>query len=100
MAASPKSMCVVSLGSGQYLMPADVGMKVVQLMQQALTCRYDYSSDYMSKHYVAGDTPSLSLEMVKPSEIRMPPGAEVEPARRPSRPKAIPQQSLRLPRKD
>lgn len=100
MAASPKPMCVVTVGGGQYLMPTDAGMKVMQLMQQALTCRYDYGTDYMSKAYVAGDTPSLSLEMVKPSEIRMPPGAEVEPARRPSRPKAIPQQSLRLTRKD
>ena len=97
--ATPKSMCVVTIGSDQYLMPTEAGMKVMQLMQQALICRRTYSDDYLHKQYVAGDTPGLSLEMVKPSEILMPPGAAVEPARRPARPKAIAQQSLRLTRK-
>lgn len=94
--ATPKSMCVVTLGSDQYLMPTEAGMKVMQLMQQALMCRNTYSDDFRHKQWVAGDTPGLSLEMVKPSEIRMPPGAAVEPARRPAKPKAIAQQSLRL----
>lgn len=97
--AAHKSMCVVTLAGDQYLMPTEAGMKVMQLMQQALACRYTYSDDYLRKQYVAGDTPSLSLEMVKPSEILMPPGSQVEPARRPARPKAVAQQSLRLTRK-
>lgn len=95
--AAPKPMCAVTIGFETYLMPADAGMKVVQLMQQAATAERDFSRSLHST-YIAGDTPRVEYVAVKQSQIQMPEGAEVTPARR--RAKQIGQQALRLTHKD
>lgn len=72
----PRPMCCVSIGYQSYLMPADAGMKVVQLMQEALRCDRDFSSSLGGHVYVVRDAPEIELAMVKPSQVRP---APVEP---------------------
>lgn len=45
--------------------------------------------------YEAGEPPQISFQVVRPSQIRMQPGADIEPAG----PKRIAKQPLRLTRK-
>lgn len=90
--ANPKPMCVLTIGYCDYIMPAEAGMKVMQLMQQAVSA--DRSSDYRSWH--AGVPAHLAMEMVSADKINMPPGAEIAPARRQATPKRLTQQPLRL----
>lgn len=96
--AAPKPMCAVTIGFETYLMPADAGMKVVQLMQQAVTAE----REFIRETYCVGDTPRVEYVAVKQSQIKMPEGAETTPAqnRTGSTRKRIGQQSLRLPQKD
>lgn len=94
--ATPKPMCAVTIGFETYLMPADAGMKVVQLMTQAVTVEREFGAA-LRDTYSVGDTPRVEYVAVKQSQIKMPEGAETIPAR-PSR-KQISQQSLRLTQK-
>lgn len=94
--APPKSMCVLTIGHYDYLMPADAGMKVMQLMQQAVGADRSVE-DFRSWH--AGQPVHLAMEMVSANKIHMPPGAEIAPARRQASPKRLTQQPLRLARK-
>lgn len=93
--ATPKQqpMCAVTIGFDTYLMPAAAGMKVVELMQQAVTTDRTYGTARDS--YEAGEPPQISFQVVRPSQIRMQPGADIEPAG----PKRITKQPLRLTRK-
>ncbi|WP_153159656.1 hypothetical protein [Zoogloea sp. 1C4] len=97
MAAKPQPMCAVTIGFETYLLPSAAGMKLVDLMQQALACERDFG---IGNNVTATGPVDVHYRSVRPDQITMPPGSEVEPARRPSRPKAITQQSLRLTRKD
>lgn len=94
--ATPKQqpMCAVTIGFDTYLMPAAAGMKVVELMQQAVTTDRTYGT--APETYEAGEPPRISLQVVRASQIRMPPGADIAPAA----PKRIAKQPLRLTRKD
>jgi hypothetical protein len=40
----PTSICRVSIDHRDYLMPADKGMKLVELLQPAVECRRDYAA--------------------------------------------------------
>lgn len=91
--ATPKSMCVLTIGYCDYVMPAEAGMKVMQLMQQAVSAERSVE-DYRSWH--AGKPAHLAMEMVSADKIHMPPGAEIAPARRQATPKRLTQQPLRL----
>ena len=91
--AAPKPMCAVTIGYETYVMPASAGMKVVELMQQAIACKPDYG---LGDTVNATGPVSVTYRSMRPEQITMPPGSQVEPARRPARPKAVTQQSLRL----
>ncbi len=91
--ANPKSMCVLTIGHYDYLMPAEAGMKVMQLMQQAVSAERS-REDFRS--WNAGEPAHLAMEMVSADKIHMPPGAEIAPARRQATPKRLTQQPLRL----
>ena len=95
--ATPKPMCAVTIGYETYVLPSAAGMKVVELMQQAIACKPDYG---LSDTVNATGPVSVTYRSMRPEQITMPPGSQVEPARRPARPKAVTQQSLRLTRKD
>lgn len=94
--ATPKPMCAVTIGYETYVMPASAGMKVVELMQQAIACESDYG---LGDTATATGPVRITYRSMRPEQITMPPGSQVEPARRPARPKAVTQQSLRLTRK-
>ena len=89
-------MCAVTIGFETYVLPSPAGMKLVELMQQALSCESDYG---IGDTVTATGPVRVTYRSMRPDQITMPPGAEIEPARRPARPKAITQQSLRLTRK-
>ncbi len=94
--ATPKQqpMCALTIGFDTFLMPAAAGMKVVELMQQAVTTDRTYGT--AADTYEAGEPPRISLQVVRPSQIRMPPDAVIAPPG----PKRIAKQSLRLTSKD
>lgn len=91
--AAPKSMCVLTIGYSYYVMPAEAGIKVMQLMQQAVDAERSVA-DYGS--WRAGQPVHLAMEMVSADKIHMPPGAEIAPARRQATPKRLTQQPPRL----
>ena len=95
--ATPKPMCAVTIGFETYVLPAAAGMKLVGLMQQALACEHGYG---IGDTVAATGPVRVTYRSMRSDQITMPPGAQVEPARRQARPKAITQQSLRLTRKD
>lgn len=97
--ATPKQppMCAVTIGFETYVLPAPAGMKLVELMQQAMACKSDYG---FGDTFTATGPARVIYRSMRPDQIKMPPDAEIEPAHRPARPKAITQQSLRLTRKD
>jgi hypothetical protein len=78
-AKKPVSMCCVTIGGfEEFLMPADKGMKLVELLQHAVHCRRDYEShDY---RYHVKDAPAVELRLVKPSQIVMPRAGHSQPA--------------------
>lgn len=91
--ATPKPMCVLTIGYCDYIIPAEAGLKVMQLMQQAVSAERSVE-DFRS--WNAGESAHLAMEMVSPDRIHMPPGAEIAPARRQATPKRLTQQPLRL----
>lgn len=95
--AAPKSLCVVDIGYQHYLLPVPDGLKLMELMQKAVSCEWTYGDD--GKQFEAGGTPRLSMEMVRPDQVRMSPGAEMTPAPTRSAPKRLTKQPLRLARK-
>lgn len=95
--AAAKPMCAVTIGYETYVMPAAAGMKVIELFQQAIACESDYG---LGDTVTAVGPVRVTYRSMRPDQTTVPPGAQLEPARRPARPKAITQQSLRLPRKD
>ncbi len=79
MATPTKPMCCVAIGYKTLLMPADKGMKLVELLQYAVECERRYASH---EAYAVGEHPRVELIMVKPGQIQMPEGVvESMPAR-------------------
>lgn len=69
IAKKPVPMCCVTIGIiGQYIMPADKGMKLVELLQTA----FEANRNYADRGYVydVGDQPEVEFALVKPSQIR------------------------------
>lgn len=64
----PAPMCCVSIAHSDYLMPADKGMKLVELLQSAFKARRDYGDGGYT--YVIGEQPSVELSLVKASQIK------------------------------
>ena len=72
-------LCCVTIGYEDFLLPAGPGMKVVELMQQAVTCHKHFEDHGYQYH--AGDQPRVSFELVKTAHVRMPDGKAVTSAR-------------------
>jgi hypothetical protein len=85
MTAAKKAvtMCCVSIGYREYLMPLDKGTKLVELLQSAFECEKRF--EHRGYTYLVGDQPEgVGLEVVRPSQIQQPsPG-------RPPGPRALP----------
>lgn len=67
-AKKPVPMCCVTIDFRCYIMPADKGMKLVELLQTA----FEADKNYADRGYVygVGDQPEVEFAMVKPSQIR------------------------------
>lgn len=99
--ATPKGMCIVTIGYQHYLIPVADGLKVMDIMQKALSCEWNFRSDSGKKEFDVGDAPTLSMQTIRADQLRMPPGAVVTPATQSTQttPKRIAKQPLRLTRK-
>jgi len=65
--SKPEQLCCVSIDYQDFLMPAAVGMKVVELMQKAVSTERRFGG---GRQYSPGDQPVLRLELVKPAEVQ------------------------------
>jgi len=63
-------MCIVSISHRDYLMPSDKGMKLVELMQHAIECDWDFTGNIHA--YIVREQPETRYKSVKPSEIKIP----------------------------
>lgn len=71
--AKPVPMCCVSIGYQNFLLPFADGMKLVALMQNAVTTQEHFGSG--SRQYIVGDQPDVEFVAVKPNQVVMPSGA-------------------------
>lgn len=64
----PVAMCCVTIDYQEFLMPADKGMKVVELLQSAFKCerRYDERSD---RKYYIGEQPQVEFALVRSNQV-------------------------------
>jgi hypothetical protein len=70
-ATAPKkavAMCCVSIAHNDYLLPADKGMKLVELLQSAFAAQKYYGDHGYT--YAFGEQPSVELSLVKASQIK------------------------------
>lgn len=67
-AKKPVPMCCVTISYSHYIMPADKGMKLVELLQTA----FEADKNYDDRGYVYGvsEQPQVEFALVKPSQIR------------------------------
>jgi hypothetical protein len=63
-------MCCVTIGYTNYLLPADKGMKVVELMQSAFECNERFGAG--DSQYEIREQPRVGLEIVRPNQIVQP----------------------------
>jgi hypothetical protein len=59
-------ICCVTIGYQSFLMPAAIGMKVVDLMTSEVTCKRDYA---MGEIYVPGDNPTVEYVSVRANQL-------------------------------
>jgi len=64
----PVAMCCVTIGYKEYLLPADKGMKLVELLQSAFETEKKYESRGYT--YYVGDQPEVELALVKASQLK------------------------------
>lgn len=70
--SNPVQMACLTIGHYDYLMPAAAAMKVAELMTNAFECDRDYGErDYS---YTPKDQPRVSFSLVRPNQVRVPPG--------------------------
>ena len=68
--AKPVPMCCVSIGFQDVLLPFPAGMKLVELMQNAVATQKHF--DGRAYQYVVGDQLGVEFVSVKPNQIVMP----------------------------
>lgn len=78
--AKPVPMCCISINYSSYLMPADVGMKLVALMNHAVECSQDYND--AGRRYKVKDAPEVQYASVRPDQVIFPPDVAATGARR------------------
>lgn len=71
--AIPKRACVVTVGYMQLLMPADDGMRLVGLLQNAVQAGQHFGP--RECFFYPKEPPTVSLEMVRPGQLKAAPPA-------------------------
>lgn len=66
-------MCCVAIGYQHFLMPFDKGMRLVELMQHAVSCQQDWHEH--QNRYVIGEQPTVEFVAVKPNQVVAPSSA-------------------------
>lgn len=85
-AAAGKPMCCVTIGFTKVLLPADAGLKLVGLLQGSAECEETYGDRLHHEFKVSTEPLRVSLQMVTPGQIVMPPGVQPQPGALPTRP--------------
>lgn len=70
----PVPLCCVCIGYQTFLMPADQGMKLVDLMNSAASCKRNYEDG--GYRYHVGEQPEVEYVSVKPSQVDFPSGSK------------------------
>lgn len=87
-AKAAPALCCVVIGFERLLLPADAGIKLIQLLRGARACKQSYGeSDYV---YELGDELEVEYSAVKAGQVRAP-KADIPPA-----PLAIGHEPLKL----
>lgn len=68
--SKPVPLCCVSIGYQALLMPADKGMKLVELLQGAVECDRRYEGH--GPTYYLREQPDVEYVAVKPQQVRAP----------------------------
>ena len=61
-------MCCISIGYCDFLLPVDVGTKVIALMQDAVPCETKYAGG--KTYHVGREQMEISMSIVKPSQVQ------------------------------
>jgi len=67
---TPVAMCCVTIGFNSYLLPADKGMKVFELMQHAVECEKGYGATNYT--FAPGGPPNVECKVVRADQVRVP----------------------------
>lgn len=81
-AKAQPAMCNVTIEYVELLLPADKGLKLVELLQHAVTCRKRYEEG--GQTYTAEEAVPVEFTSVKLSQIRMPRPAAPEGVQAPA----------------
>lgn len=76
--SKPVQMCCVSIGFQAFLMPVEVGMKMVSLLGQAMSCDKQY--DAGGWVFYVEEQPRVEFVTVRPDQIRCRDGVVTTPA--------------------
>lgn len=98
MATKPASLAVITIdGFNSYLLPADRALKVIALLEGAVTVERDYTSrNFDRKEWVTNKETTVSYETTKADSIRTPEGASAQMPKRSSGRASIEVKAARL----
>jgi len=68
----PMQMCHVTVGYQNLLMPADKGMRLLELLQHSIECEIDFVGRGVV--YQAGKQPRVEFSLIQPDQVRAPAG--------------------------
>jgi hypothetical protein len=64
----PVAMCCVTIGYRDFLLPADKGLRLVELMKDAIECEQGY--DGSRTYFVKQEQPEIGMTIVRASQMR------------------------------
>jgi len=88
--AKPTQLCCVSIGHMDLIMPADKGMKLLELMQHAVHGKQDFDRTInFQTTYVLGEQPRVEFSLLKPNQVIPGAGHEIPTTPRRSGPRLL-----------
>lgn len=71
------TLCSVSIGHRDFVMPLDKGLKLIALLKDATECdRESRSPDYKVFYYVSRSQPAISMEVLAEGQFKKTPSPE------------------------
>ncbi len=65
-------MCIVTINYQDFILPFAQGMKLVELMQNAVGCSQDVESDFSRPRSIVPDQPTVAFSSIKPDQLPVP----------------------------